>query len=161
MEEDWFVTLSTGSVLTCYTDGFCLGNPGPGGWGVAIEKRGSFVEFSGGEQNTTNNRMELKACVRALEIVPARLLPNIKTDSRYVIDGLRKWILNWKKNNWRTSSNQPVKNKDLWERLDSLNIDKFSNSVRFEWVPAHTGIVGNERADSLANGKAHDYKNTL
>ena len=105
--------------------------------------------------------MELEACVRALEIVPPHLLPNVKTDSRYVIDGLRKWILNWKKNNWKTASNQPVKNKDLWERLDSLNIEKFSNRVQFEWVPAHTGIVGNERADSLANGKAHDFKNTL
>lgn len=160
MEQNLFGNVFRGSVLTCYTDGSCLGNPGPGGWGIAVEYNGSFVEFSGGVKLTTNNRMELEACIRALELIPTHLTPCLKTDSRYVIDGVQKWILNWKRNKWKTASNQDVKNKDLWERLDRLNIEKFSNSVQFEWVPAHSGIVGNERADSLANGKAHDFKNT-
>lgn len=138
--------------VTCYTDGSCLGNPGPGGWGVATEQDdGTFVDQSGGEANTTNNRMELLGCIRALETLGNTRAVLIKTDSRYVIDGIERWISSWKMNGWRTKSKQPVKNKDLWERLDALKTTR----VRFEWVAGHTGSAGNERADALARAAAH------
>ena len=104
-----------------YTDGACSGNPGPGGWGVLLIVDGEEMTLFGGEKNTTNNRMELKAAIKALEYFEKKVSLSITTDSNYVKDGVTKWLINWKNNNWVTSTRKPVKNKDLWEKLDTLN----------------------------------------
>lgn len=136
-------------MIKIYTDGACKGNPGKGGWGALIQLGGESIEIFGGELNTTNNRMELIAVIEALDKVkaePSRVM--VFTDSTYVQKGISEWILNWKKNGWRSSSKQPVKNQDLWMRLDEL---KQGMKIEWNWVKGHAGHPENERADFLAN----------
>ena len=135
--------------LYAYTDGACSGNPGPGGWGaLLIARDGDKVvkerALSGGEADTTNNRMELLAAISALETLGRATAITIVTDSAYVKDGITSWIHGWKKRGWKTSANKPVKNEDLWRRLDSAVAQ---HQVRWEWVKGHAGHVENERAD--------------
>ena len=130
-----------------YTDGACSGNPGPGGWGVLIEIDNKNIELSGGDKNTTNNRMELMAAIKALEEIDKNYEITLYTDSNYVKDGITSWISNWKKNNWKTASKKDVKNKELWMRLDEAIKDK---NISWVWVKGHAGNAGNEQADYLA-----------
>jgi len=130
-----------------YTDGACSGNPGPGGWGVLIEIDNKNIELSGGDKDTTNNRMELMAAIKALEEIDKNYEITLYTDSNYVKDGITSWISNWKKNNWKTASKKDVKNKELWIRLDEAIKDK---NISWVWVKGHAGNAGNEQADYLA-----------
>ena len=130
-----------------YTDGACSGNPGPGGWGATIKIGNETFEIFGGEDNTTNNRMELIAAIKALEYLNENHKITLYTDSNYVKDGITKWIFNWKKNNWKTSTKKPVKNSDLWIQLDEIQNKR---EVKWNWVKGHAGNLGNERADELA-----------
>ena len=139
--------MESDSLIKIYTDGACSGNPGPGGWGVYIENSGNITELSGRDENTTNNRMELKAVIEALKFFTMNSKLVIHTDSKYVMDGATRWIINWKKNNWKTSQKNEVKNKDLWIELDNL---LNSHKVSWAWVKGHDGVYGNERADYLA-----------
>ena len=139
--------MESDSLIKIYTDGACSGNPGPGGWGVFIEKSGNVTELSGRDENTTNNRMELKAVIEALKFFTINSELTIHTDSKYVMDGASRWIINWKKNNWKTAQKKDVKNKDLWIELDNL---LNYHDVSWVWVKGHDGIYGNERADYLA-----------
>ena len=139
--------MESDSLIKIYTDGACSGNPGPGGWGVFIENSGNVIELSGREENTTNNRMELKAVIEALKFFTTNSKLTIHTDSKYVMDGASRWIINWKKNNWKTAQKKDVKNKDLWIELDNL---LNYHDVSWVWVKGHDGIYGNERADYLA-----------
>ena len=136
-----------------YTDGACSGNPGPGGWGATIKIEEKTVEIYGGENNTTNNRMELIAAIKALEFLNESHKIILYTDSNYVKDGITKWIFNWKKNNWKTSSKKPVKNKELWERLDELNLSK---NINWIWVKAHNIDEFNNQVDILARKAAEN-----
>lgn len=131
-----------------FTDGACRGNPGPGGWGVLLRYGNEEKHLWGGEQDTTNNRMELMAAIRGLEALSRHCKVNLTTDSQYVKNGITQWITNWKRNNWKTSSRQPVKNVDLWQRLDDLVGE---HDVAWHWVRGHTGHPENELADQLAN----------
>ncbi len=131
-----------------YTDGACRGNPGPGGWGVLIRHAGSESELSGAEADTTNNRMELMAAIRALQHVPAGSAADIYTDSKYVMDGLNEWLPAWKQRGWKTAAKKPVKNQDLWQALDEASA---RHRLRWHWVKGHAGNPGNERVDRLAN----------
>ena len=133
--------------VNIYTDGACRGNPGDGGWGVLIEYENISKEYFGGEKNTTNNKMELKAAIHGLSVLKESCDVNITTDSKYVMDGITSWIENWKKNNWKNASKKDVKNKDLWIELDNLT-DK--HLIKWEWVKGHSGDYGNEIADKLA-----------
>jgi ribonuclease HI len=146
--------------IFAYTDGACSGNPGPGGWGVLlIAREGEDIlkerELSGGEELTTNNRMELMAAISALEALERAGAVTIETDSVYVKDGLTKWINNWKRNGWKTAAKKPVKNEDLWKRLDEA---VSRHSVSWEWVKGHAGHEENERADELARMGMEPYK---
>lgn len=137
--------------VTIYTDGGCSGNPGPGGWGVVVIYNGEARELSGGEKNTTNNRMELTAAINALSVVKntpefKNLPVTVNIDSQYVKNGITVWIKNWKLKNWRTSDKKPVKNQDLWILLDELNS---SLNVKWNWVKGHAGIQYNEICDGL------------
>lgn len=131
-----------------YTDGGCRGNPGPGGWGAVLIYGDSSKELYGYEKETTNNRMELMAAIKALEALKRSTEVELYTDSKYVQQGITSWIVNWKKKGWRTAANKAVKNKDLWQRLDAL-ISK--HTVTWRWVKGHAGHRYNERADQLAN----------
>ena len=135
-------------IVTIYTDGACKGNPGPGGWGVYLQYKQHSKELHGGEAETTNNRMELMAAIRALEILTHSCQVRLHTDSKYVLQGITEWMSNWKKRGWKTAANKPVKNEDLWRRLDDA-IQR--HNVEWIWVKGHAGDPGNERADSLAN----------
>ena len=130
-----------------YTDGACSGNPGPGGWGVLIQLDDKNIELSGGDNETTNNRMELMAAIIALEEINKDYKINLYTDSNYVKDGITSWISNWKKNSWKTANKKDVKNKDLWIRLDTAIKGK---DISWIWVKGHAGNAGNEQADYLA-----------
>lgn len=130
-----------------YTDGACSGNPGPGGWGVLIQLDDKNIELSGGDNETTNNRMELMAAIIALEEINKDYKINLYTDSNYVKDGITSWISNWKKNSWKTANKKDVKNKDLWIRLDKAIKGK---DISWIWVKGHAGNAGNEQADYLA-----------
>jgi len=141
------MNMESDSLIKIYTDGACSGNPGPGGWGVFIENSGNVTELSGRDENTTNNRMELKAVIEALKFFTTNSKLTIHTDSKYVMDGASRWIINWKKNNWKTAQKKDVKNKDLWIELDNL---LNYHDVSWVWVKGHNGIYGNERADYLA-----------
>ncbi|MEM6943490.1 MAG: ribonuclease HI [Pseudomonadota bacterium] len=141
--------------LFAYTDGACSGNPGPGGWGVVLEAvRGGEVvkarELSGGEPATTNNRMELMAAIMALEALERASTITVVTDSSYLKDGITGWIFGWKKNGWKTSAKKPVKNAELWQRLDAAQA---RHRITWEWVKGHAGHPQNERADKLARGE--------
>jgi ribonuclease HI len=131
-----------------YTDGACKGNPGPGGWGTLLEFGEHEKELFGGEPTTTNNRMELTAVIEGLKTLSRSCDITIVTDSTYVKDGITKWIVNWKRNGWKTKARKPVKNQELWEALDA---ELASHDVTWEWVKGHAGHPGNERADELAN----------
>ena len=136
-----------------YTDGACKGNPGAGGWGVLMRYGTHEKELFGGEPDTTNNRMELKAVIEGLKALKRRSRVQICTDSQYVKNGMESWIEGWKKNGWQTASKQPVKNADLWRELDTL---VQQHQVTWTWVKGHAGHPENERADALANqGVAH------
>lgn len=141
-------------VVTIYTDGACSGNPGPGGWGALLHFNGTEKELSGGEAETTNNRMELMAPIKALSALKKPCTVTIVTDSKYVKDGITTWIHNWKKNGWRTAKKKPVKNADLWQALEQA---VEAHDVSWEWVRGHTGHPENERADALANQGMADY----
>ncbi|HTP71280.1 MAG TPA: ribonuclease HI [Burkholderiaceae bacterium] len=131
-----------------YTDGACKGNPGPGGWGALLRWGGHEKEMFGGEARTTNNRMELTAVIEALAALKQRSHVAVYTDSEYVRNGITSWIHNWKLRGWRTADKKPVKNVELWQRLDAL---ASAHDVRWHWVRGHNGDPGNERADELAN----------
>jgi ribonuclease HI len=131
-----------------YTDGACRGNPGPGGWGALITFEGSSKEMFGGKLDSTNNQMELSAAIEGLAALKEPCDVDLFTDSKYVMDGITQWIHNWKKNSWRTAAKKDVKNKELWQQLDELiNF----HQVQWHWVKGHSGDVGNEIADQLAN----------
>lgn len=130
-----------------FTDGACSGNPGPGGWGAVMRWGGTEKELSGGEKLTTNNRMELMAAIAALEALTRPVAADLTTDSNYVRDGITKWLRSWKARGWRTADNKPVKNRDLWERLDAAAT---RHDVRWHWVKGHAGHPENERCDALA-----------
>ncbi len=134
--------------VKAYTDGACRGNPGPGGWGVLMQLGEHEKRLFGGEGNTTNNRMELMAAIMALESLKRRSKINITTDSQYVMNGITTWIINWKKRNWKTAAKKPVKNVDLWQRLDAAVAQ---HEVSWDWVRGHSGHIENEIADQLAN----------
>ena len=132
--------------VVIHTDGACSGNPGPGGWGAILAFGDREKELKGGELNTTNNRMELMAAISALEALKQPCVVDMHTDSQYVRDGITKYINNWKRNGWRTAAKEPVKNKDLWERLETA---RNVHTVRWHWVKGHSGDQFNERADEL------------
>lgn len=131
-----------------FSDGACKGNPGRGGWGALLCYKGVEKELCGGENHTTNNRMELTAIIRGLEALTRPSRVRVVTDSQYVKQGITQWILRWRRNGWRTADKQPVKNRDLWERLDAL---LGRHQVEWTWVRGHAGHPENERADRLAN----------
>ena len=143
----------SGDTTEIFTDGACLGNPGPGGWGVLLRWRGVEKELSGGEADTTNNRMELMAAIKGIEALKLSAAADLYTDSKYVIDGITKWIAGWKKNGWRTAAKKPVKNKDLWQHLEQA-LD--GHEVAWHWVKGHAGHAENERVDDLAKQAAED-----
>ncbi|KPF87647.1 ribonuclease H [alpha proteobacterium AAP38] len=144
-----------GNVVDAFTDGACSGNPGPGGWGVLLRWNGTEKELKGGEPDTTNNRMELMAAISALEALKRSVPIRLHTDSQYVKNGITTWIHGWKKNGWKTASKDPVKNEDLWRRLDDLVA---RHKVEFHWVKGHAGHVENERADQLARDGLRDAR---
>lgn len=131
-----------------YTDGACKGNPGPGGWGVLLRWNGHEKELFGGEADTTNNRMELMAAIMAIEALTRETEADLYTDSKYVRDGITQWLPKWKTNGWKTAAKKPVKNDDLWRRLDEA---LSHHKIRWHWVKGHAGHPENERADQLAN----------
>ncbi len=133
--------------VVIYTDGACSGNPGPGGWGAVLRYGEHLKEISGGEPETTNNRMELMAAIAALELLTRPCTIDLYTDSNYVRDGIMKWIHNWKRSGWKTADKKPVKNQELWQRLDEALA---RHTVEWHWVKGHNGDPGNERADTLA-----------
>ena len=146
--------------LIAYTDGACSGNHGPGGWGVVLQARSGLKvtkqrELNGGAAETTNNRMELTAAIQALEALTRQSRIRIVTDSVYVKDGVTKWILGWKKNGWLTSAKKPVKNEDLWKKLDAA---QESHEVSWEWIKGHAGHPENELADELARTGMAPFK---
>jgi len=131
-----------------YTDGACRGNPGVGGWGASLSYNGTHKEIYGGEQETTNNRMELTAVIEALKALKEPSDLTINSDSKYVLSGINEWMPNWKKRNWKTASRKPVKNVDLWQQLDA---QIQPHKIKWVWVKGHSGNPGNDRADELAN----------
>lgn len=134
-------------IVDIYTDGACSGNPGPGGWGALLIYKGTEKELSGGELETTNNRMELMAAIQALEALKRPSKVRLHTDSMYVKDGITKWIHNWKVNGWKNAAKKPVKNAELWKRLDQA-LER--HDISWHWVKGHAGHEQNERADALA-----------
>ena len=134
--------------VEAFTDGACSGNPGPGGWGALLRYNGNERELCGGEEETTNNRMELLAAIEALSALKQPCHVRLTTDSTYVKDGITKWLENWKRNGWKTAAKKPVKNQDLWIRLDEQSS---RHRIEWCWVKGHSGHPENERADTLAN----------
>ena len=135
-------------IVEIYTDGACRGNPGPGGWGVWLKRGDTEKELFGGEQQTTNNRMELMAAIQALEALNRPCAVKLYSDSKYVLQGITEWMANWKKRGWKTAAKKPVKNEDLWRRLDAV---MQKHEIHWTWVKGHSGNIGNEKADQLAN----------
>lgn len=131
-----------------YTDGACRGNPGQGGWGAILNYKGKIKEIYGGDKETTNNRMELMAAIQALESLTRPCNVRLHSDSAYVLKGIKEWLPNWKKRGWKTANNHPVKNVDLWQRLDAAIMP---HTIEWQWVKGHSGDKGNDRADALAN----------
>jgi len=141
--------------IEIWTDGACSGNPGPGGWGAVVRLHGVETELSGGEPATTNNRMELMGAIAALESLPDGAQATLHTDSQYVKNGLTSWIHGWKRNGWKTADKKPVKNVDLWQRLDAA---AGKHKIEWKWVKGHAGDVMNERADGLARAGIKNLK---
>jgi ribonuclease HI len=139
--------------VVIYTDGACSGNPGPGGWGAVLQGAGREKELYGGDALTTNNRMELMAAIQALEALQRPATVTLYTDSKYLLDGITKWIHGWQRNGWLTSARKPVKNDDLWRRLTAA-MDP--HDITWTWVKGHAGDPGNERADELARRGAEE-----
>ena len=140
-------------IINIWTDGACSGNPGPGGWGALIKYDSSTKEISGSEKNTTNNRMEMMAVIEALKYIDTESKINIYTDSKYVKEGITNWIIGWKKNNWKNSKKNDVKNKDLWVELDILSQ---KHNISWNWVKGHSGNIENDIADKLATEAIKD-----
>ena len=136
--------------VVIYTDGACKGNPGPGGWGAMLAGGGTVKEIFGGEMGTTNNRMEMTAVIEALAALKKPCNVTLYLDSQYVLKGITEWIHGWKARGWRTAAKAPVKNVDLWQKLDALLVAS-SHRIDWRWVKGHNGDLGNERADALAN----------
>ncbi len=137
--------------VVIYTDGACKGNPGPGGWGALLRSAdGTEKELSGGELGTTNNRMEMMAVIEALSALKRPCEVTLHVDSQYVLKGITEWLQGWKAKGWKTASKQPVKNVDLWQRLDGV-VNTAGHTIAWHWVKGHAGDPGNERADALAN----------
>lgn len=145
--DEFFSTVSNSEPIHVYTDGACSGNPGPGGWGAIIIQGNKEYELSGSEPNTTNNRMEMMAAIQALEKIPQDYSILLFTDSKYLKDGITLWIHNWKKRDWKTVDKKPVKNQDLWQKLDELCL---KHKIIWNWVEGHAGHKENEHADLLA-----------
>lgn len=141
--------------VTIHTDGACSGNPGPGGWGAILQYGEAEKELCGGEPETTNNRMELTAAIEALSALKRDVPVDLYTDSKYLRDGITRWIHNWKSNGWKTASKKPVKNADLWQRLDEL---MSAHRIEWHWVKGHVGHDLNERADELARMGMAPYR---
>ncbi len=139
--------MDSSKYIDIYTDGACSGNPGKGGWGVYLKINNEEIELNGAKDNTTNNKMELTAVIEALKYLKCKSNINLFTDSKYVMQGIDEWIHNWKKNNWKTSKKEPVKNKELWIELDKL---VSLHNIEWKWVKGHSGDYGNEKADYLA-----------
>ena len=146
---------STPKAVDIFTDGACSGNPGPGGWGAILRHGDTEKELSGGAAETTNNRMELTAAIEALEALKRPCTVRIYTDSVYVKDGITKWIAGWKRNGWKTAAKKPVKNVDLWQRLD---VALGAHDIAWNWVKGHAGHPENERADELAREGMKPYQ---
>ena len=145
----------TANKIIIHTDGACSGNPGPGGWGAILEYNGTRKELSGGEAETTNNRMELMGAIMALESIKRPCKVEMHVDSAYVKDGITKWIHGWKRNGWKTADKKPVKNVELWQRLDKALA---AHDVSWHWVKGHAGHAENERADELARAGMAPFK---
>jgi ribonuclease HI len=141
--------------VTIHTDGACSGNPGPGGWGAILEWNGHRKEIKGADPHTTNNRMELTGAIMALEALKRPCTVDLHTDSQYLQQGITNWIMSWKRNGWRTADKKPVKNVDLWQRLDATPAH---HKVRWHWVRGHAGHDLNERADDLAREAIKDMR---
>jgi ribonuclease HI len=141
--------------VTIYTDGACSGNPGPGGWGALLRFNGQEKELSGGESQTTNNRMEMTAVIEALRALNSRCSIEITTDSEYVKNGITKWIFSWMKNNWKTKARKDVKNRELWEELWKLSQE---HDIQWKWIKGHSGHPENERCDELARSEIEKYR---
>jgi ribonuclease HI len=141
------MTSEQANIVRMYTDGACSGNPGPGGWGVVLQFNGAERELNGGEPDTTNNRMELMAAIQGLEALKRPVRVDIYTDSTYVRDGITKWLTGWKARGWKTAAKKPVKNVDLWQRLEAATTP---HDTHWHWVKGHAGHPENERADELA-----------
>ena len=135
-------------MVEAFTDGACRGNPGPGGWGVLLRFNGKEKRLCGGEADTTNNRMELMAVIQALESLSRECTVKVTSDSQYVLKGINEWMENWKKRGWKTAAKKPVKNVDLWQRLDKA---RETHIIEWAWVKGHSGHTENEIADELAN----------
>ncbi|MAL78620.1 MAG: ribonuclease HI [Sneathiella sp.] len=143
------------NIVVIYTDGACSGNPGPGGWGALLHYKEQTKELCGGEMETTNNRMELTAAIKAISALKRRSVVELHTDSTYVKDGITKWMEGWKRNGWKTAAKKPVKNQDLWLALDEAISQ---HQIRWKWVKGHAGDPGNEKADELANKGMEKFK---
>ncbi len=141
--------------VVIYSDGACSGNPGPGGWGAVLRFGDHEKEINGGELDTTNNRMELMGAIQALEALKRPCTVDLYTDSKYVRDGVTQWLAGWKANGWKTAAKKPVKNEDLWRRLDAATTH---HTIRWHWVKGHVGIEDNERADALARAGLRDAR---
>ncbi|GHF30070.1 ribonuclease H [Kordiimonas sediminis] len=148
-------SVGSARIVDIYTDGACSGNPGPGGWGALLLYGNHEKEITGGEPDTTNNRMELTAAIEALNLLTRPCHIRLHTDSTYVMDGINKWIDGWKKRGWKTANKKPVKNADLWQKLDEAI---HRHKITWVWVKGHSGNPGNERADALANQGMAPYK---
>ena len=147
--------MTSGPHVIVHTDGACSGNPGPGGWGAILKFGDTEKELKGGEAHTTNNRMELMAAIAALEALSKPCEVVLHTDSQYVQKGIGEWLPNWIRRGWKTAAGEPVKNKDLWERLAAANT---RHQVQWKWVKGHAGHVDNERVDQLARAAAERYR---
>ncbi len=146
------------NIVEAWTDGACRGNPGPGGWGVLLRFNGHEKRLHGGERETTNNRMELMAVIMALESLKRHCRVRVSSDSQYVLKGISEWMANWKKRGWKTAAKKPVKNVDLWQRLDRA---QQQHDIEWEWVKGHSGHPENEIADQLANQGIDDMLASL
>jgi ribonuclease HI len=157
MNANSSIVPSDETIIDIFTDGACSGNPGPGGWGAILRQGEHVRELCGGEPGTTNNRMEMLAVIEALQSLKRSVKARVYTDSQYVQKGISEWIHSWKRRGWKTADKQPVKNEDLWRRLDALAAE---HSLEWHWVRGHNGHVENERADALARqGLEHARNN--